>query len=163
MWRWLVGVGLASAVSAGCGSPYDRASFELASVRGVLFSNSLIVAGKVLPERTSSGVSLTYPLLFQNQGNESALLALAGATALHDGESGRIVVRCAAHGYLPSASLTLQPGDRVRIDCVLTLTAAGLATARGGDSDVVLKVPLLSGGRMAVASFNYRFMLEDVS
>ena len=164
MWRrWLVGVGVASATSAACGSPYDRASFELASVQGVLFSNSLVVSGKVLPERTDSSVSLTYPLLFQNQGNEVATLALAGAVALLDGEQGRVVVRCGEHGYLPSASLSLQPADRVRVDCVLTLTAAGLAVARSGDSELVLEVPVLSGGRMALASFSYRFVLEDVS
>ena len=164
MWRWFLSVWLGSVVSTGCAAPgFDRASYELGSVAGVLFSNSLVISGEVLPQRSSSGLTLAYPLLFQNQSNVAASLALAEAAATLNGEPAQVVVRCGEHGYLPSASLSLQPGERLRVDCLLSLTASGLRTARGGDAEIVLDVPLLSEGSLRSASFAYRIRVEDAS
>jgi hypothetical protein len=151
-------------MSAGCASPgYDRASYELGSVASVLFSNSLVIAGKVEPQRTSRGFTVTYPLLFQNQGHATASLGLAEAEASLNGEAAHVVVRCGEHGYLPSASLSLPAGQRLRVDCVLSLTASGLRTARSGDAELLLEVPVLSEGSLRSASFGYLLKLEDVS
>jgi hypothetical protein len=150
-------------VSAGCSSGFNRASYELGSVAGVLFSNSLVITGRELPQRTLGGFTLAYPLLFQNQSNVTASLALAGATATLNGEPAHVLVRCAEHGYLPSASLSLQPGERLRVDCLLSLTASGLRTARSGDAELLLEVPVLSEGSLLSATFSYRVELEDAA
>jgi hypothetical protein len=164
MRRWFLGVWLGSMLSSGCAARgYDRASYELGSVAGVLFSNSLVIAGKVLPQRTGAAFALSYPLLFQNQSNATASLGLAEAVATLNGEPAQVVVRCSEHGYLPSASLTLQPGERLRVDCQLSLTASGLRMAQSGDSEILLQVPVLSEGRLLSAAFAYRVELEDAS
>jgi hypothetical protein len=151
-------------MGVGCATPgFDRASYELGSVAGVLFSNSPVIAGKVLPTRAGNAFALTYPLLFQNQSHGVATLGLSGATATLNGEPAQVIVRCGEHGYLPSASLSLQPGERLRVDCWLSLTANGLRAARSGDSELLLEVPVLSEGRLASASFAYRMKLEDAS
>lgn len=159
--RALLALGL-----VGCGGPavYDRAEYTAGSVASVLFSNSLVVTREVKPRKVSGGgIKVEYALLFQNEGAESARLGLAEATAKLNGQLGRVVVSCGQHGYLPSRSLNLLAGQRLRVDCRLTLTAAGITDARGSDSEIAFAIPVLSAGRLVEPSFTFRLKLEDLS
>src|SRR5687767_7307596 len=121
----------------GCGGGgYDRAQYSVGAVAGVLFSNSLVVTRQVLPQRTpDGGLSVEYALLFQNVGAADARLGLAEAYAKLDGEPDLALARCAAHGASPSPALVITPGQRLRVDCRLSLTPEGLAEARSSDRE----------------------------
>jgi hypothetical protein len=164
-WRKAGGLLLALGVLGGCGADgYDRAQYAVGSVGGVLFSNSLVVTRQVLPQRSANGgLSLEYALLFQNEGASSARLGLADAYAKLDGEPDLAQVRCGAHGSSPSPALDIAPGQRLRVDCRLSLTPEGLVEARISDRELLLAVPLLSGGQLVTLSFTYRLKLEDAS
>lgn len=166
--RWLgSGAWVAAAcVWCGCSSPppYDRAQYSVGSVASVLFSNTLVVTREVLPRKSASGsLEVEYALLFQNEGAEAVRLLLSEATAQLNGLPERATVRCAAHGYLPSAALSLPPGQRLRLDCTLGLTAQGVSDARSADTEIVFELPVLSGGRLVTPSFEYRLKLEDAT
>jgi hypothetical protein len=156
---------LALGALSGCGGGgYDRAQYSVGAVAGVLFSNSLVVTRHVLPQKTpNGGLSVEYALLFQNQSAAAARLGLAEAHAKLDGEPDLALARCAAHGSLPSVTLVIPPGQRMRVDCRLSLTPEGLAEARASDRELLLVVPLLSGGELVMLSFTYRLKLEDAS
>jgi hypothetical protein len=151
---------------AGCGGPavYDRAEYTAGSVASLLFSNSLVVTREVRPQKLPrGGISVDYSLLFQNEGAESARLGLAEVKAKLNGQLQRVAVSCAAHGYLPSRSLDLPAGQRLRVDCRLSLTPAGIREARVSDSEIAFAVPVLSAGRLVEPSFAFRLKLEDFS
>jgi hypothetical protein len=155
---------LALGALSGCGAGgYDRAQYSVGAVAGVLFSNSLVVTRQVLPQKTPNGLSVEYALLFQNESAAAARLGLAEAHAKLDGEPDLALARCAAHGSLPSAALVIPPGQRMRVDCRLSLTPEGLAEARASDRELLLTLPLLSGGELVTLSFTYRLKLEDAS
>lgn len=151
---------------SGCGGavPYDRAEYSLGTVARLAYSNSLVVKREVLPERTRNGrLSVEYALLFQNEGAETAQLALSEAYAKLDGEPDLATVRCASHGFLPSRAIQVAAGQRVRVDCRLSLTAEGIVEARTSDRQLAFWLPVLSGGQVVELEFIYRLKIEDLS
>jgi hypothetical protein len=151
---------------AGCGgaASYDRAEYTAGSVASLLFSNSLVITREVRPRKLpGGGIKVDYALLFQNEGAEPARLGLAEVTAKLNDQPERVVVTCGQHGYLPSRSLDLPAGQRLRIDCRLTLTSAGVREARASDSEIVFAIPILSAGRLVEPSFAFRLKREDLS
>jgi len=79
--KWSVLGAGAMVALGGCGAPpLERSPYEVGSVGGVLFSNSLAALHDVRPRPTPRGFELVYPLLFQNQSRETAQLGLAEAS-----------------------------------------------------------------------------------
>jgi hypothetical protein len=166
MWRWSrVVVGAVAALSGiACEkAPYDRAPYAVGSVAGVLYSNLLVVTAEEEPTRVGGELLVTYPLLFQNAGAEPAQLGVSSAAVLLNGVPGRASARCAERGGAAAASVDLPPGRRVRVNCEMKLTPAGLAEARTADSQLTLAVPVLSAGRVLSPEFSFRLKLEDAS
>lgn len=152
------------AAQLGCAAaPYERAQYRVGAVGGVLYSNSLVVGREVAPRKTATGPRVEYALLLQNEGNEIAKLGLSEVTAELNGQRGRVQARCAQHGFLPSRSLDLRPGQRLRLDCQLSLTPSGAQEARTSDSEIVFGVPILYAGQLVTPEFSYRLTLEDSS
>ena len=165
-WRVLGAACSLVGMMGGCGGTvhYDRAQYCLGTIARLSYSNSLVVKREVMPMRTrEGGVSVEYALLFQNEGAEPAQLALSEAYAKLDGEPELATVRCASHGVLPSRAIQVAAGQRVRVDCRLGLTAAGVLEARASDRQLAFWLPVLSGGQVVELEFIYRLKLEDLS
>jgi hypothetical protein len=151
---------------SGCGSAsqYDRAEYDLGTVARLSYTNSLVVKRQVMPKRTrGGGLSVEYSLLFQNEGTEVAQLALSEAYAKLDGEADLATVSCAAHGFLPSRTIQVPAGQRLRVDCQLGLTPEGIAEARVSDRQLAFWLTVLSAGQVVELGFHYRLKLEDLS
>jgi hypothetical protein len=167
MWCSELGAVVAAALLlVGCGGApeHTRTDYAIGAAGRVLFSNSLVVQRRVQPQRTPDGsLVVEYAVTFQNEGAELAQIALADAYAFLDGEPDLATVRCAARGAPRSHSLNIAVGQRVRVDCVLGLTANGIREARSADRELAFRLPVLSAGQLVTLTFAYRLSLEDLA
>ena len=114
----------------------------------------------VLPASGGGGVTVTYSLLFQNGGRSRFELLFDSARFTVKGRPGKADCRVSDRRF---PKLHLLPGDRLRVDCKLSLGHEVESALRQGDADGVLKIDAVTPEGPFTLTFMYRFRLEDVS
>lgn len=156
----ILSVLIAMFLFTGCSVPRSRSEYAVEQADELVTSNSVMLQEHPRPEKRESGsYEIKYPVLLQNVSKTSdyTILLKESAFKIKDWAT---PAQCSFYKSVNKGA-RVGPGQKVRIDCKITVKPDASNKLLSRDIFGTLVIPYLHKGATKTLSFKYNLKIED--